>query len=359
MKFNNLAKLGFGGPSDDEPPKRLLATAFTKFNTDVLRTGGIPYGRVIQIWGEEHSGKTLLAMHLVAMAQRDNPSKAAVYVDTEMTFDKAWAKLNGIDLERLYLVQSNDVDSTFGSVLKAIESGEVCIVVLDSIGAVNESNAKAGEAFDTKVTKGVVEEKHKTIPGLFAKHMTKFVKFLVPAIKSHDVLFVAVNQIRDKIGVLYGPTEDYPGGRAWKHSISLSMRTRKIRDIKDNPEQPAYGVTVAINVVKNKQAPLGKTDDDSHLNFYFTADGIEKAQYASLYNDAITHGVLVGKGAWIYLVNSKKEQVKSWNGKSRCQEALAQDESLRNQVAEFLKEVMNGQSTDEVPEGILDESEGD
>jgi recombination protein RecA len=355
MTFANLSALSGGVKAVDKlNAVNVIPTAYTKFNQQVLRTGGIPFGRVTQIWGPEHAGKSLLVYHLIAMAQKLRPTKAAVLVDTEMTFDAEFARLNGVDLDRLVVFQSNAVDETLGRVLQAIETGEISFVAIDSLGNVDESDSNASEAFAKKTVKGLVVDKHATIPGQFAKQMTKFVKKLTPVIVKHDVAFVATNQMREKIGVLYGPTDDYPGGHSWKHAISLSLKVRKVTDIKDGPDQVPYGVKVAISVIKNKLAPCGKTDDSSHLDFYFTEDGVERAAYGSLYNDAIEKGVLLSKGAWLYLMDGEK-RVESWNGKAKCQDAIMQDAKLRDTIATLIAGV-NEQPTSGVPESILEDS---
>lgn len=359
MNFKNLSALSGGVKAVDKLESvNVIATAYTKFNNEVLRIGGIPYGRVTQIWGPEHAGKSLIVYHLIAMAQKQRPDKAAVLVDTEMTFDAEFARLNGVELDRLIVFQSNQAAETLGNVLKAIETGEISIVAIDSLGNVDESDSKAGEAFDKKTVKGLSVDKHATVPGLFAKQMTKFVKKVTPIIVKHDVALVATNHIREKIGVLYGPTDDYPGGHAWKHAISMSLKVRKVTDIRDNPDQVPYGVKVSVATIKNKLAPCGKTDDSSHLDFYFTEDGIDRAAYGSLYNEAIEKGVIISKGAWLYLQDGEK-RIDSWNGKAKCQDAIMQDAELRDTIIKLIAKGANEPRVGDVPEGILDESESD
>ena len=334
--FAALKKVGIVQQEKAGDKPRICKTSFSKFNDDVLKIGGLPYGRVIQFFGPDHSGKTLLAIHATACAQKENPEKISIYIDTELTFDNEWAKALGVDLDRLLLLQGNDAEKELGDALKAIESGAVCSLVIDSIGNLDEDASTGAELFDTKVVKGVTERKHKTIPGLFAKVMTSFNKKLIPAIKKHEVLFIATNQVRSKIGVLYGPTEDFPGGWSWKHNITLSLQCRKVGDIRDSKDLPPYGAIMAITVLKNKLAPAGKTDDASHLQFYFEG-GMEKAETISLFNDGVTFDVITGGPLWFTFVDPEtKKPGKKINGKAKVLTALMEDSEFRDQVSKAI-----------------------
>lgn len=331
-----LKKIGIAEEEKAGDKPRICKTSFGKFNDEVLKIGGLPYGRVIQFWGPDHSGKTLLSIHSVACAQRENPDKIAIYIDTELTFDKAWAKALGVDLDRLVVLQGNDAEKELGDSLKAIESGVVCCMVIDSLGNLDEDSSSGSAVFDTKLVKGVSERVHKTIPGLFAKIMTSFNKKLIPAIKKHEVLFIATNHIRSKIGVLYGPTEDFPGGWSWKHNITLSLGCRKVGDIRDSKDLPPYGAIMAITVLKNKLAPAGKTNDESHLQFYFEG-GMEKAETIGLFNEAITLDVITGGPLWFTVVDPEtKKPGKKINGKAKILTALMEDGEFREQITKAI-----------------------
>ena len=203
-----------------------------------LGIGGIPRGRVTEIFGSEASGKTTLAQHIIAEAQK--LGGIAVYVDAEHALDTTYAANCGVKVEDLRISQPDDGEEALGITEELVRSGAVDVIVIDSVAALVPRAEIEGEMGDTHI-------------GLQARLMSQALRKLVAAISKSHTAVVFVNQLREKVGIIFGSPEVTPGGRALKFYSSVRIDLRRIDSIKQGSE--AVGIRVRARVVKNKMAP--------------------------------------------------------------------------------------------------------
>jgi recombination protein RecA len=199
---------------------------------------GLPRGRIIEIFGPESSGKTTVALHAVASAQR--LGGVAAYIDAEHAIDPAWAKRIGVDLESLLISQPSSAEEALKIAEMLIKSNAVDMIVIDSVAALVPRSEMDGEIGDQHV-------------GLQARLMSQALRILNPAIARTKTCMIFINQIRQKIGVMFGNPETTSGGLALKFYSSVRLDIRKITGVKDGEE--TVGTRVKVRVVKNKVAP--------------------------------------------------------------------------------------------------------
>ena len=222
----------------------------TKMNVEVISTGsvaidlalgvgGLPRGRIVEIYGPESSGKTTLCLSLIAEAQRKGGN--AVFIDVEHALDPRYAKVVGVDLENLMVSQPECGEDALNIAETLIRSGAIDVVVIDSVAALVSRQELDGQMGDTTV-------------GLQARMMSQAMRRLTAAISKTSCICVFTNQIREKIGVMFGNPETTPGGRALKFFASVRIDIRRIGQIKDTTGK-VIGNRTKIKVVKNKVAP--------------------------------------------------------------------------------------------------------
>jgi recombination protein RecA len=203
-----------------------------------LGVGGLPRGRVVEIFGPESSGKTTLAMHVVAEAQRNGGICA--YIDAEHAMDPVYAKAIGIDIDELLISQPDTGEQALEIADTLIRSGALDVVVIDSVAALTPRAEIEGEMGDSHV-------------GLQARLMSQALRKLTANLNKSHTICVFINQLREKIGVMFGSPETTPGGRALKFYSSVRLDIRRIESIKDGVE--VVGNRTRVKVVKNKVAP--------------------------------------------------------------------------------------------------------
>lgn len=242
-----------------------------------LGVGGLPKGRIVEIYGPESSGKTTLCLSIIAEAQR-NGGTAAI-IDVEHALDPRYAKVVGVDLENLLVSQPESGEDALNIVETLIRSGAVDVVVLDSVAALVSKQELDGQMGDTTV-------------GLQARMMSQAMRRLTAAISRSNCLCIFTNQIREKIGVMFGSPETTPGGRALKFFASVRIDIRRIGQIKE-PAGKVIGNRTKIKVVKNKVAsPFTECEFDIMYN-----EGISRT--GSVIDLGVEHKILEKKGAWI------------------------------------------------------------
>jgi len=205
---------------------------------NALGIGGLPRGRVTEIYGPESSGKTTLALHAVAEAQK--LGGIAAFIDAEHAFDRFYAKKLGIDIENLLISQPDNGEQALEIVDNLIRSGAIDIIVIDSVAALTPKSEIEGEMGDSKM-------------GLQARLMSQALRKLTANISRTNTICIFINQLRDKIGVMFGNPETTTGGNALKFYASVRLDIRRINQIKEGDE--ATGNRVRVKVVKNKVAP--------------------------------------------------------------------------------------------------------
>ncbi len=242
-----------------------------------LGIGGLPRGRICEIYGPESSGKTTMCLSLIAEAQKNGGT--AAFIDVEHALDPKYARVLGVDLSELMISQPESGEDALNITETLIRSGAVDVVVLDSVAALVSRTELDGQMGDATV-------------GLQARMMSQAMRRLTGAINKSKCICLFTNQIREKIGVMFGSPETTPGGRALKFFASVRMDIRRIGQIKD-PSGTVMGNRTRLKVVKNKvAAPFTECEFDIMYN-----EGISKT--GSLIDLGVEHGILEKKGAWI------------------------------------------------------------
>ena len=242
-----------------------------------LGIGGLPRGRICEIYGPESSGKTTFCLSVIAQAQKEGGN--AVFIDVEHALDPRYAKVVGVDLENLMVSQPESGEDALNITETLIRSGAVDIIVVDSVAALVSKNELDGQMGDTTV-------------GLQARMMSQAMRRLTAAISKSQCIVLFTNQIREKIGVMFGSPETQPGGRALKFFASVRMDIRRIGQIKESSGK-VVGNRTRIKMVKNKVAPpFTETEFDIMYNEGNSHSG-------SLVDLGVEHKMLEKKGSWI------------------------------------------------------------
>lgn len=248
-------------------------------NLDVaLGIGGLPRGRVVEIFGPESSGKSTIALTTVAKAQQMGLTCA--YIDAEHALDPVYMQAIGIDLDNLLLAQPDHGEQGLDIADSLIRTGDIGIIVIDSVAALVPKAELDGE----------MDQAHM---GLQARMMAKALRKLTGLAAQHGTLIIFINQLRNKIGVMFGNPETTPGGMSLKFYASVRIDVRKREDIKDKSGD-SVGVTVKAKIIKNKMAPPMKIVEFDILY----ARGID--EYGCLFNLGMDKGIFTQKGAWVY-----------------------------------------------------------
>jgi recombination protein RecA len=274
-----------------------------------LGIGGLPRGRICEIYGPESSGKTTFCLSIIAEAQKQGGN--AVFIDVEHALDPRYAKVVGVDLENLMVSQPESGEDALNITETLIRSGAVDIIVIDSVAALVSKNELDGQMGDTTV-------------GLQARMMSQAMRRLTAAISKSQCVVLFTNQIREKIGVMFGSPETQPGGRALKFFSSVRMDIRRIGQIKESAGKVA-GNRTRIKVVKNKVAPpFTETEFDIMFN-----EGISHS--GSLVDLGVEHKMLDKKGSWI---SYKGEMI--GQGREAAKQHIKENAELANELTQLI-----------------------
>ncbi len=278
-----------------------------------LGVGGIPKGRIIEIFGPEASGKTTVCLSLIAETQK--AGGVAAFIDAEHALDPSWARLIGVNLDDLLVSQPDTGEQALEIAEALIRSGGVDLVVVDSVAALVPRSEIEGEMGDAQM-------------GLQARLMSQALRKLTGVVSKSKTTILFTNQIRLKIGIMFGNPETTPGGMALKFYCSIRMDVRKIETLKKN--NMVYGARVRVKIVKNKVAPPFK-----EAEMIITAEGIDKEE--GLIDAAIAAGVLTKSGAFLKMGEKLLGQ-----GKDQVKMTLAQDHKMKQHITKEVMEKMLG-----------------
>ena len=282
-------------------------------NLDVaLGIGGLPRGRVVEIYGPESSGKTTLTLEVIAQAQK--AGGAAAFIDAEHALDPKYAEKIGVNVDELLVSQPDTGEQALEIADMVVRSGAVDVVVIDSVAALVPKAELEGDMGDTHV-------------GLQARLMSQALRKLAGTINRSDTTAVFINQLREKIGVMFGSPETTPGGRALKFYSSVRIDVRRIESIKQGTDN--VGNRVRAKIVKNKVAPPFRL---AEFDIMF-GEGISRE--GSLLDVAVEHGVVKKAGAWYTFDSDQLGQ-----GRERAKEFLRENPEVAMQLQDKVLRVV-------------------
>ncbi len=284
-----------------------------------LGVGGLPKGRVIEIYGPESSGKTTLAIHAIAEAQKKGG--IAAFIDAEHAFDKFYAKKLGVDVENLLISQPDNGEQALEIADNLIRSGAIDIIVIDSVAALVPKAEIEGEMGDSKM-------------GLQARLMSQALRKLTGTISKTGCCCIFINQLRDKIGVMFGNPETTTGGNALKFYASVRLDVRRISQIKDTDE--VSGNRVKIKIVKNKVAPPFRV---AEFDIMF-GEGISKS--GEIIDLGVDYNIIKKAGSWFSYGETRLGQ-----GRDAVKQLILDNPELMEELEKKIKDTVTGESMEE------------
>lgn len=287
-----------------------------------LGVGGIPRGRVVEVYGPESSGKTTLAMHCIAEAQKKGGICA--FIDAEHAFDKSYAEKLGIDTENLLISQPDYGEQALEIAENLIRSGAIDLVAVDSVAALTPKSEIEGEMGDSKM-------------GLQARLMSQALRKLTGALNKTHCACIFINQLREKIGVMFGNPETTTGGNALKFYASVRLDIRRIGQIKEGADN-VLGNRTRVKVVKNKVAPPFKVVEFDIMY----GEGISKA--GEVLDLAVELNVVKKAGSWFSYGANKLGQ-----GRDTVKKLIQDTPELMEEIEAKIKAHINGEEIEETP----------
>ena len=292
-----------------------------------LGIGGLPKGRIIEVYGTESSGKTTLCLHAVAEAQK--AGGMAAFIDVEHALDPVYAKALGVDIDNLLVSQPDTGEQALEIIETLVRSGAIDIVVLDSVAAMATKAEIDGDMGDAHV-------------GVQARLMSQAMRKLTAVIGKTNCVAIFINQIREKIGVMYGNPETTPGGRALKFYASVRIEVRKGEPLKNGTD--IYGNRVKCKVVKNKVAPPFKT---AEFDVIF-GQGISKM--GEIVDCAVEMGIIKKSGSWF-----SYDDMKIGQGRDKVFDFLKENPTVCAEIEQKVRDEFLKKTQDENAEEALQE----
>ncbi|MGW0563949.1 recombinase RecA [Streptomyces sp. NPDC003016] len=306
-QFGKGAVMRLGDRPND--PIEVISTGSTALDI-ALGVGGLPRGRVVEVYGPESSGKTTLTLHAVANAQKAGGTVA--FVDAEHALDPEYAKALGVDTDNLILSQPDTGEQALEIVDMLVRSGAIDLIVIDSVAALVPRAEIEGEMGDSHV-------------GLQARLMSQALRKITGALHQSGTTAIFINQLREKIGVMFGSPETTTGGRALKFYASVRLDIRRIETLKDGTD--AVGNRTRVKVVKNKVAPPFKQAEFDILY----GQGISRE--GGLIDMGVEHGFVRKAGAWYTYEGDQLGQ-----GKENARNFLKDNPDLADEIEKKIKE---------------------
>jgi recombination protein RecA len=299
----------------DVPPSDVAVIPSGSLGLDVaLGIGGYPKGRVIEIYGPESSGKTTLALHAIAESQK--AGGIAAFIDAEHAFDRYYAENLGVDTDNLIISQPDYGEQALEIADNLISSGAIDIMVIDSVAALTPKSEIEGEMGDSKM-------------GLQARLMSQALRKLTAGISKTNCTVIFINQLREKIGVMFGNPETTTGGNALKFYASVRLDIRRSSQIKDG--EKVIGNRTKVKVVKNKVAPPFKTAEFDIMY----GEGVSKV--GEILDIGVEQGIINKSGSWFSYGDTKLGQ-----GRDAVKSLIADNPELAEELETKFKEVLQG-----------------
>lgn len=301
---------------------------FTSPRMNYCTFGGLPVGKLIEFYGEEHGGKTTTALDIVANYQQIEEAKKVLWCDCENTLDAEWAKKLGVDVDDMYILkpENQSAEEIFQFILDSIDTGEIGLVVIDSLGVMVSAQA---------MDKSMEEKTYAGISGA----LTTFGGKAEMACQKHQCTCIGINQIRDDMNSAWGGIKT-PGGKAWKHNCTVRMQfTRgsfideKGNEIKRSSESPA-GNIVLMSMTKNKSCPPTRRTGFYTINYEYGVDYLK-----DLVDLAIKYGIIDKAGAWFSILNPETgELIEKIQGQAGVNEYLENpdNESVLTLIEQYI-----------------------
>ncbi len=303
----SIMKLG------DKPAADVNVISTGSLGLDIaLGIGGLPKGRVIEIYGPESSGKTTLAIHAIAESQKNGG--VAAFIDAEHAFDSFYAQKLGVDVENLFISQPDNGEQALEIADNLIRSGAIDVIVIDSVAALTPKAEIDGEMGDSKM-------------GLQARLMSQALRKLTSTISRTNCCCIFINQLRDKIGVMFGSPETTTGGNALKFYSSVRLDIRRIQAIKDGESN--VGNRVRVKVVKNKLAPPFRQVE---FDLMF-GQGISKV--GEIVDLGVEKNIIKKSGSWFSYGDTKLGQ-----GREAVKQLLLDNEELTAELEEQIRQAL-------------------
>jgi recombination protein RecA len=287
-----------------------------------LGIGGLPKGRVIEIYGPESSGKTTLTLHAIAAVQK--AGGIAAFIDAEHAFDRSYADKLGIDTENLLISQPDNGEQALEIAENLIRSGAIDIIVIDSVAALVPKSEIEGEMGDSKM-------------GLHARLMSQALRKLTGTINKTGCCCIFINQLREKIGVMFGNPETTTGGNALKFYASVRLDIRRIGQIKEG--DAVMGNRTRVKVVKNKVAPPFR---QAEFDIMY-GEGISKV--GEIVDLGVEHNIIKKSGSWFSYGDTKLGQ-----GRDAVKTLFNDNYELMNEIEEKIREALSGNTVAAAPE---------
>ncbi|MGO2658900.1 MAG: recombinase RecA [Mycetocola reblochoni] len=305
--------------SDERAPVEVISTGSIALDV-ALGVGGIPRGRIVEIYGPESSGKTTLTLHAIANVQRGGG--IAAFIDAEHALDPEYAKKLGVDIDSLLVSQPDTGEQALEIADMLVRSGSIDLVVIDSVAALVPRAEIEGEMGDSHV-------------GLQARLMSQALRKLTGGLSQTNTTMIFINQLREKIGVFFGSPETTAGGKALKFYASVRMDIRRIETLKDSGD--AVGNRTRVKVVKNKMAPPFKQAEFDILY------GVGISREGSLIDFGVEHGIVKKSGAWYTYEGDQLGQ-----GKENARNFLKRTPEVAAEIEQKIKVKMGLVESDQV-----------
>lgn len=278
-----------------------------------LGIGGVPRGRIVEVYGPESSGKTTVALHIVAEAQKNGGE--AAFIDVEHALDPVYAKNLGVDINNLIVAQPDTGEQALEICETLVRSGAIDVIVVDSVAALVPKAEIDGDMGDAHV-------------GLQARLMSQALRKLTGAINKSKTCAIFINQLREKVGVMFGNPETTPGGRALKFYASVRLEVRKVENLKQGND--VVGTRTRVKVVKNKVAPPFK---QAEFDIMY-GEGISRE--GSVLDAAANNDIVVKSGAWYSYGDTRIGQ-----GRENAKQFLKENPEMTKEIENKIRELFN------------------